>query len=78
MTGCSARTHLDYVPDGKSLVRQIALCGALLSIHPAGNGLALVVRHPTVDGADICLRWSGSIEAAVAGAEITLQSTRSE
>jgi catechol 2,3-dioxygenase-like lactoylglutathione lyase family enzyme len=59
-----ARTHLDYAPDGKSLVRQIALGGALLSIHQAGNGLALVARHPTVGGADICLRWSGSIESA--------------
>jgi len=59
------RTHLDYAPDGKSLVRQIALGGALLSIHQAGNGLALVARYPTVGGADICLRWSGSIESAM-------------
>ena len=59
------RTHLDYAPDGTSLVRQIALGGALLSIHQAGNGLALVARHPTVGGADICLRWSGHIETAM-------------
>ena len=59
-----ARTHLDYAPEGKSLVRQIALGGALLSIHQAGNGLELVARHPTIGGADICLRWSGSIESA--------------
>ena len=59
-----ARTHLDHAPDGKSLVRQIALGGALLSIHQAGNGHELVARHPTVGGADICLRWSGSIESA--------------
>jgi catechol 2,3-dioxygenase-like lactoylglutathione lyase family enzyme len=59
-----ARTHLDYAPNGKSLVRQIALGGALLSIHQAGNGHQLVARHPTVGGADICLRWSGSIESA--------------
>jgi catechol 2,3-dioxygenase-like lactoylglutathione lyase family enzyme len=59
-----ARTHLDYAPDGKSLVRQIALGGALLSIHQSGNGLELVARHPTVGGADICLRWSGSIDSA--------------
>jgi len=61
-----ARTHFDYRPDGKSLVRQIAIGGALLSIHQAGNGLDLVARHPAVGGADICLRWSGSIETAVA------------
>jgi catechol 2,3-dioxygenase-like lactoylglutathione lyase family enzyme len=60
----SARTHLDYAPDGNSLVRQIALGGALLSIHQAGNGLELVARHPVAGGADICLRWSGSIESA--------------
>jgi catechol 2,3-dioxygenase-like lactoylglutathione lyase family enzyme len=59
-----ARTHLDYAPNGKTLVRQIALGGALLSIHQAGNGLELVARQPTVGGADICLRWSGDIESA--------------
>jgi catechol 2,3-dioxygenase-like lactoylglutathione lyase family enzyme len=57
-------THLDYAPDGKSLVRQIAMGGALLSIHQTGNGLELVARHPTVGGADLCLRWPGSIESA--------------
>ena len=61
-----ARTHLDYAPEGKSLVRQIALGGALLSIHQAGNGLELVARQPAVGGADLCLRWSGSIESAAA------------
>jgi catechol 2,3-dioxygenase-like lactoylglutathione lyase family enzyme len=51
-----ARTHHDYAPEGASLVRQIALGGALLSIHQAGNGLDLVAAQPTVGGADICLR----------------------
>jgi catechol 2,3-dioxygenase-like lactoylglutathione lyase family enzyme len=60
-----ARTHLDYAPEGRSLVRQIALGGALLSIHHAGNGLDLVATQPTVGGADICLRWSGTSETAV-------------
>jgi catechol 2,3-dioxygenase-like lactoylglutathione lyase family enzyme len=59
-----ARTHFDYAPEGKSLVRQITLGGALLSIHQAGNGLDLVAKHPTVGGADICLRWSGSVDSA--------------
>jgi catechol 2,3-dioxygenase-like lactoylglutathione lyase family enzyme len=59
-----ARTHLDYAPGGTSLVRQIALGGALLSIHQAGNGLDLVAKHPTVGGTDICLRWSGSVDSA--------------
>jgi hypothetical protein len=48
-----------------NLVRQIALGGALLSIHQVGSGLDLVVKHPTVGGADICLRWSGGVESAV-------------
>ena len=59
-----ARTHLDYAPDGRSLVRQTAVGGALLSVHQAGNGLELVARNPTVGGADLCLRWSGSIKSA--------------
>jgi catechol 2,3-dioxygenase-like lactoylglutathione lyase family enzyme len=41
-----SRTHLDYAPHGKSLVRQIALGGALLSIHQAGNGLELGREGP--------------------------------
>ena len=35
-----ARTHLEYAPDGRSLVRQIALGGALLSVHQEGLGPA--------------------------------------
>ncbi|MGD9729740.1 MAG: VOC family protein [Gammaproteobacteria bacterium] len=58
------RTHRERMFDGKCLVRQIGIGGALLSIHQAGNGLDLVARHPTVGGADICLRWSGSAESA--------------
>ena len=61
-----ARTHLEYAPDGKALVRQIALGGALLSIHQAGNGMTLVAKRPTVGSADICLRWQGGIDSAIA------------
>ncbi len=59
-----ARTHLNCALNGKSLVRQIALGGALLSIHQVGNGLERATQQPTVGGADICLRWSGTIEGA--------------
>jgi catechol 2,3-dioxygenase-like lactoylglutathione lyase family enzyme len=59
-----ARTHLEYAPNGKALVRQIALGGALLSVHQAGNGLELVAGQPTIGAGDICLRWSGDIESA--------------
>ncbi len=61
-----ARTHLDHAPNGKSLVRQIALGGALLSVHQAGNGMGLVAKTPTEGSADICFRWSGDIDSAIA------------
>ena len=61
-----ARHVMEHAPEGKVLVRQIAAGGALFSIHQAGNGLSLVARQPTVGAADICMRWGGSIESAVA------------
>jgi catechol 2,3-dioxygenase-like lactoylglutathione lyase family enzyme len=61
-----AETRADYAPNGKPLVRQIALGGALLSVHQAGNGIELVAREPTIGSADICLRWVGGIASAVA------------
>jgi catechol 2,3-dioxygenase-like lactoylglutathione lyase family enzyme len=59
-----AQTKIDYAPRGKSLVRQIALGGALLSVHQAGNGIGLVAKQPTVGSADICFRWRGTIAEA--------------
>jgi catechol 2,3-dioxygenase-like lactoylglutathione lyase family enzyme len=47
-------------------VRQIALGNTVSSIYQAGNGLELVARHPTTGAADICWRWNGSIESALA------------
>jgi len=61
----AAQTHVNYAPQGKPLVRQIALGGALLSVHQAGNGIELVARNPTVGSADICFRWEGGIASAV-------------
>ena len=53
-----ARTHLERIAEGKVQVRQIALGGgALLSVHQAGNDVALVGRQPTIGAGDICLRW---------------------
>jgi catechol 2,3-dioxygenase-like lactoylglutathione lyase family enzyme len=60
-----ARTVVEYAPEGKVLVRQIAVGGAILSIHQSGNGVDLVARHPTIGAADICFRWDGTIESAV-------------
>jgi catechol 2,3-dioxygenase-like lactoylglutathione lyase family enzyme len=55
----------EHAVAGKVALRQIAIGGALLSVHQAGNGLDLVARRPTVGAADICLRWSGDIGSAV-------------
>jgi hypothetical protein len=52
--------------EGRVLVRQIAMGGALLSVHQSGKGVELVADRPTVGAADLCFRWSGDIESAVA------------
>jgi catechol 2,3-dioxygenase-like lactoylglutathione lyase family enzyme len=62
----AAETRVDHAPHGKTLVRQISLGGALLSVHQAGNGIELVANKPTIGSADICFRWDGSIATAVA------------
>src|SRR4051812_17752054 len=61
-----ARTVHEHASNGRVLVRQIAIGGAVLSIHQAGNGLALVARRPTIGAVDVCLSWDGSIEEAAA------------
>jgi catechol 2,3-dioxygenase-like lactoylglutathione lyase family enzyme len=62
----AATMQVDYAPGGKSLVRQLKLGGALLSLHQAGNGVTLVAASPTVGSADICFRWRSGIDNAVA------------
>ena len=61
-----ARPISEHAEGGKVLVRQIAMGGAMLSVHQSGNGLELVAKLPTVGAADICFRWNGDIESAVA------------
>ncbi|WP_028221806.1 VOC family protein [Paraburkholderia oxyphila] len=51
----------EHVIDGQVLVRQLAIGGAVLSIHQKGNGVYLVAQRPTVGAADICLHWNGSV-----------------
>jgi catechol 2,3-dioxygenase-like lactoylglutathione lyase family enzyme len=58
-------THAEYAKDGKVLVRQVAIGGAVLSIHQQENGVELVAKHPTVGGGDICFRWDGDIQSAI-------------
>lgn len=60
-----ARTVAEHAQDGVVLVRQLGLGHANLSIHQAGNGVALVARCPTPGAADICFRRSGPIASAV-------------
>jgi catechol 2,3-dioxygenase-like lactoylglutathione lyase family enzyme len=60
-----ARTHVEHVRDGKVLLRQVLVGGALLSIHQAGNGLDLVANRPTVGAIDLCFRWSGDVGSAI-------------
>jgi hypothetical protein len=52
--------------EGRVLVRQIAMGGGLLSVRQSGNGVELVADRPTVGAADLCFRWGGDIESAVA------------
>lgn len=59
------KTHAEYTKDRKTVVRQIAIGGAVLSIHLQGNGVELVAKNPTVGGADICFRWGGTIQSAI-------------
>ena len=61
-----ARPVNEHAVDGRVLVRQIAIGGALLSVHQSGNGVELVADRPTVGAADICFRWEGDIGSAVA------------
>jgi catechol 2,3-dioxygenase-like lactoylglutathione lyase family enzyme len=71
-TTCAFYTRLfgseiaaEHVVNGKVLVRQLAIGGAVLSVHQSNNGVTLVAGEPTVGAADICFRWKGSIWDAV-------------
>ena len=64
-----ARVLDTHAPDGRPLVRRIALGGAVLNLHQLGNGLDLVARHVQPGSADICLRWRGPIEDALRALE---------
>lgn len=59
------KTHAEYTKDRKTVVRQIAIGGAVLSIHQQGNGVEPVAKNPTVGGADICFHWGGTIQSAI-------------
>ena len=52
--------------DGRIMVVQLGLGGAMLNIHQAGHGHPLVAARPTPGSADLCFGWSAPIETAVA------------
>jgi catechol 2,3-dioxygenase-like lactoylglutathione lyase family enzyme len=60
------RVETDYQVNGKTIVRRLVIGGAVLNIHQEGNGVDLVARRPTPGSADLCLRWNGTIQEAVA------------
>jgi catechol 2,3-dioxygenase-like lactoylglutathione lyase family enzyme len=60
------RVEADYQVNGKTIVRRVVIGGAVLNIHQEGNGVDLVARRPTPGSADLCFRWNGSVQKAVA------------
>jgi catechol 2,3-dioxygenase-like lactoylglutathione lyase family enzyme len=61
-----AKTHNEYIRDGETIVRQILIGGAVLSVHQVGNNAEPVADRPTVGSADICFRWGGDLDSAIA------------
>ena len=61
-----ASVEADYQVNGKTIVRRVVIGGAVLNIHQEGNGVDLVARWPTPGSADLCFRWNGSVQDAVA------------
>ena len=55
-----------YTVEGRVVVKRVRIGGAVFNIHQQGNGIELVARRPTPGSADICLRWTGSVEEAKA------------
>jgi catechol 2,3-dioxygenase-like lactoylglutathione lyase family enzyme len=60
-----AETVAEHAMDGKTLVRQLAIGGAVLSIHQQGNGVDLVAGRPVVGAGDICFRCSGEMSGVL-------------
>ncbi|KQX23528.1 MULTISPECIES: VOC family protein [unclassified Sphingomonas] len=54
----------DYEIDGRVMVRQLRIGGAMVNLHQAGHSHPLVAGRPTPGAVDICFRWEGPIAAA--------------
>src|SRR5688572_3991353 len=59
----------EYEIDGRVMVIQLHIGGAMLNIHQAGHSHPLVAARPTPGAVDLCFRWNEPIETAVAQLE---------
>jgi catechol 2,3-dioxygenase-like lactoylglutathione lyase family enzyme len=55
----------EYELEGRVMIRQFHLGGAMLNIHQIGHHHPIVAGKPTPGSADICFRWEGPIAAAI-------------
>ena len=56
----------DYEIDGRVMVRQFHIGGAMINVHQQGHSHPLVAGRPTPGSVDICFRWEGPIAVAEA------------
>ena len=59
----------EYEIDGRVMVVQLHIGGAMLNIHQAGHSHPMVAARPTPGSVDLCFRWNEPIETAVAHLE---------
>jgi catechol 2,3-dioxygenase-like lactoylglutathione lyase family enzyme len=56
-----------YEHEGRVIIKQLRMGGAMLNLHQAGHGLTgLIAATPTPGAVDLCFRWSTPIADAVA------------
>jgi catechol 2,3-dioxygenase-like lactoylglutathione lyase family enzyme len=60
-----AQVGHDHMRGGRVAIRKIIIGEAVFNLHQADNDVELIAKHPTSGAADVCMRWTGSIESAV-------------
>ena len=55
-----------YDIDGRRMVLQLHIGGAMLNIHQAGHTHPLVAGKPTPGSTDLCFRWGEPIASGIA------------
>jgi len=63
------RLHHDLFTSGAIPIAMLQIGGSRLSIHRAESPSAPHARVPTPGSADLCFRWTGSIDSAIAAIE---------